>query len=321
MLCIGRVGVDHYPEQINVPLADVSRFSSAIGGTATNVAVAAARLGHRTAIVTKVGDDPFGLYVRQALGKFGVDSRGVSTHPDLPTPVVFAELNPASDPTILFYRQPSAPDEHLTIADIDLDLVRRVPVLWIPGSRMAFEQSAEMVIQVLEHRERLEHTVLDLDYRPMFWDSEKDAARGIGSLLSRVTVAVGNLEECRISVGTADPHEAAQRLLDLGVKIAIVKMGGDGVLAVDSHGNSAVVESSPVEVVCGLGSGDAFGGALVHGLLKGWASQPGGLERLMSYANAAGAIVASRLLCSDAMPTVDEVETMLETGIPPDASR
>jgi 5-dehydro-2-deoxygluconokinase len=315
LLAIGRVSVDLYPEQIDRPLADVSTFRSAIGGTATNVAVAAARLGHRSALVTKVGDDPFGRFVRAALDRFGVDSSGVSTHPDLPTPVVFAELDPPAEPSIWFYRKPSAPDEHLTLDDIDLDLVRSVPVLWIPGSRMAFEPSATTIRAVLEERGRRPHTVLDLDYRPMFWDSADAAGRGIGPLLDLVTVAVGNREECEVAVGTRDPEDAARRMIDRGVELAIVKMGGDGVLAVHADGTSVVVPPTPVEVVCGLGAGDAFGGSIVHSLLTG--AEP---RQMMIEANAAGAIVASRLLCSDDMPTLDEIHSMIDTGVPPKRS-
>ena len=312
LLAIGRVSVDMYPEQVGTSLADVSTYRSAVGGTATNVAVAAARLGHRAAIVTKVGNDPLGGFVRTALDRFGVDTAGVGTHPDLPTPVVFVELDPPSEPSIWFYRRPSAPDEHLTMDDIDLDLVRSVPVLWIPGSRMAWEPSASTIVEVLRARARRAHTVLDLDYRPMFWSSAAEAGRAIGSLLEFATVAVGNRDECDIAVATRHPHLAAQRMIDRGVSLAIVKMGADGVLAVGADGSSVVVPPTPVDVVCGLGAGDAFGGSLVHGLLTG--ASP---EDMMVRANAAGAIVASRLMCSDDMPTSAEIDEMLETGVPP----
>src|SRR5215213_11188528 len=106
---MGRVSVDLYPEQIGVPLAEVRTFSKSLGGSATNVAVAAARLGHRTAVITKVGDDGFGPYVRDALEGFGVDSRWVGTDPDLRPPIVFCEVYPPDDFPLLFYREPKAP--------------------------------------------------------------------------------------------------------------------------------------------------------------------------------------------------------------------
>ena len=117
-----------------------------------------------------------------------------------------------------------------------------------------------------------------------------------------MTVAIGNRAECAIAVGTSDPDEAARRLLARGVRTAVVKLGADGVLVATTDG-SAIVPPRPVEVVCGLGAGDAFGGAFVHGLLSGWPA-----EQTVAYANAAGAIVASRLMCADAMPTSDEID-------------
>ena len=124
-------------------------------------------------------------------------------------------------------------------------------------------------------------------------------------MLESATVVVGNRDEVEVAVGTRDPHEAATRLLDRGVELALVKMGGEGVLVATAD-SATVVPPHPVEVVCGLGAGDAFGGALVHGLLSGW--DP---TRCAVYANAAGALVAGRLACADAMPTVDELDRMV----------
>ena len=125
------------------------------------------------------------------------------------------------------------------------------------------------------------------------------------ALLEHVTVAVGNRAEVEVAVGTRDPEEAAGRLLDLGVEIVLVKKGAEGVLVASRQGMTTV-PPTPVDVVCGLGAGDAFGAALVHGLLSGWPPQ-----RCGQYANAAGAIVASRLACADAMPTIDELNNVL----------
>ena len=141
-------------------------------------------------------------------------------------------------------------------------------------------------------------TVLDLDWRPMFWPSPQDARREYELMLEHVNVAVGNRAEVEVAVGTADPEEAARRLLDHGVELALVKKGGEGVLVATRDAMRAPCAPQLVDVVCGLGAGDAFGGALVHGLLSGW--DP---VRIAGYANAAGAIVVARLACADAMPT------------------
>ncbi|MCK2236544.1 MULTISPECIES: 5-dehydro-2-deoxygluconokinase [unclassified Crossiella] len=306
ILTVGRVGVDLYPEQSGVPLAEVRTFAKSLGGTATNVAVAAARLGRRTAVLTKVGPDGFGDYVRQALTGFGVFPDHVGTAADLLTPVVFCALDPPEDPPLLFYRLPTAPDLTLTADDVPWEVVEQVPLLWVTGTGVCVEPARGTQRAMLERRGRRAHTVLDLDYRPMFWSDVDSARREIGWMLDHVTVAVGNRTEVEVAVGTADPDEAAARLLDRGLSLALVKKGAEGVLVATQEG-SWTVPPCPVEVVCGLGAGDAFGGALAHGLLAGW--EP---VRIAEYANAAGALVASRLACADAMPTPAEINELLE---------
>jgi 5-dehydro-2-deoxygluconokinase len=314
VLTVGRVGVDLYPQQSGVPLADVTSFAKSLGGTATNVAVGAARLGRRSAVLTKVGADGFGDYVRTAMAGFGVDPAYVGTAEDLQTPVVFCALDPPEDPPLLFYRQPIAPDLTLTGADVPWDLVARVPLFWVTGTGMSVDPSRQTHLDMLAHRGRPEpgsgrFTVVDLDWRPMFWPSPHAARREYVRMLAHVSVAVGNRTEVEVAVGTRDPEEGARRLLDLGVELALVKQGADGVLVATADGMTTV-PPQVVEVVCGLGAGDAFGGALAHGLLAGW--DP---VRIAEYANAAGAIVATRLACADAMPTLDELEAMVRERV------
>jgi 5-dehydro-2-deoxygluconokinase len=297
--------VDLYPEQIGVPLAEVKTFAKSLGGSATNVAVAAARLGHRSAVVTKVGDDGFGPYVRTALEGFGVDARYVGTDPDLRTPLAFCEIYPPDDFPLLFYREPKAPDSNIAAEDLDLGEISSAPLFWITGTGLSEEPSRSTTLEALEARSE-GITVVDLDYRPMLWTSREETKRWYREALKHATVAVGNQEEVEVAVGTGDPHEASAALLDLGLELAIVKRGPNGVLARTAEG---VAEAPPIEVdvVNGLGAGDAFGGALCHALLSGW--DP---ERTIRFANAAGAIVASRLACADDMPTEGEVEELLE---------
>jgi 5-dehydro-2-deoxygluconokinase len=143
----------------------------------------------------------------------------------------------------------------------------------------------------------------------MFWSHPDEARPFYAEALRHTTVAVGNLDEVEVATGVREPHAAARALLAAGVEIAVVKQGPKGVLAVSASGESAEVPPLPVDVLNGLGAGDAFGGSLCHGLLAGW-----DLETIMRHANAAGAIVASRLECSSAMPTPDEVAAALEAG-------
>lgn len=313
LITIGRIGVDLYPEQTETALEDVRSFRKTLGGSAANVAVAAARLGHRSAVITKVGDDPFGTYLRRALERqFGVDARWVSTDPRLRTPLVFCEVHPPDHFPLLFYREPSAPDLQLTEADLDLDAIRAARVFWTTGTGLSEEPSRTATLAALAARDGAGAgaiTVHDLDHRPMFWDDESVAGEQARAALAHATVAVGNQDEVCVAVGTRDPREAARALLDLGVQVAIVKQGPRGVLGASAD---EIVEVAPVThlgVVNGLGAGDAFGGALVHGLLRGWE-----LERILRWANAAGALVASRMACADDMPTESELAELTDQG-------
>jgi 5-dehydro-2-deoxygluconokinase len=301
LITMGRVGVDLYPEQIGVPLAEVKTFAKSLGGSATNVAVAAARLGRRAAVITKVGDDAFGPYVRGALRQFGVDDRFVGTHPTLRTPVVFCEIHPPDDFPILFYREPQAPDITLAEDELDLDAIRAARVFWTTGTGLSAEPSRAATLAALEARAG-GITIHDLDHRPAFWPDESEAGHWARAALKHATVAVGNRDEVGVAVRTRDPYAASAHLLDLGVELAIVKRGPDGVLA-RTRDELVEVPPVPVDVVCGLGAGDAFGGALVHGLLSEWP-----LERTIRLANAAGAFVAARLACADAMPALEDIE-------------
>jgi 5-dehydro-2-deoxygluconokinase len=307
LLTVGRVSVDLYAEQLGVPIREVRTFRKSVGGTATNVAVAAARLGRRAAVLTKVGDDPFGDYVRWALADtFGVDTSFVGVDPSLPTPLAFAELDPPDDPRIIFYREPKAPDLNIGAADVDAETVAGVPVLWVSLGALSAEPSRATVHGLLASRARRGETVVDLDWRPAMWDAATSATREVGTALDHATIAIGNRAECEIAVGTTDPDLAAERLLGRGLRAAIVKLGADGVLVATADGGRDRVPPYPVEVVCGLGAGDAFGGALCHGLLVGW-----DLVASARYGNAAGAIVAGRLMCADDMPTLEEIEAVL----------
>jgi 5-dehydro-2-deoxygluconokinase len=312
VLTIGRVSVDLYTEQAGVPLRDATTFRKSIGGTSTNVAVAAARLGLHAATVTKVGDDPLGDYVRHALAHtFGVDVRWVGVDPTLKTPLAFAVLDPASDPSVFFYREPRAPDQDLTVDDLDLDVVREVAVLWIPGSCVAWEPSRSTIHSVLAARGRRTHTILDLDWRPMFWPSPAEATEQIAPLLDQVTIVIGNRAECEVAVGTTDPYEAADRLLAHGIEAALVKLGADGVLVALADGTRERIAPFEIELVCGLGSGDAFGGALCHALVRGLGFVEGARR-----GNAAGAFVAGRMMCADDMPYPHDIESLLLTQRP-----
>jgi 5-dehydro-2-deoxygluconokinase len=305
VISMGRLGVDIYPLQTGVPLEDVTTFGKYLGGSAANVAVAAARLGARSALISRTGADPFGRYLHRALAEFGVDDRWVTEVPAYPTPVTFCEIFPPDDFPLYFYRYPKAPDLEIHEAELDLAAIRDARIFWMTGTGLCAEPSREATLAALKHRARAGITVFDLDWRPMFW-SDRDAARPVyWRALEHATVAVGNRDEVEIATGTDDPDGAADLLLAAGVELAIVKLGPAGVLARTAT-ERVVAPPVPVDVVNGLGAGDAFGGALCAGLLAGL-----DLPTVIARANAAGAIVASRLECSSAMPFPAEIDELL----------
>ena len=308
VLTMGRVGVDLYPLQAGLSLADVTTFGKFLGGSATNVAVAAARHGRRSAVITRTGDDPFGRFVHMALAELGVDDAFVSSVPGLPTPVTFCEIFPPDNFPLWFYRFPKAPDLEIKPDELDLAACDEAGVFWATVTGLSQRPSRDAHHAAWQARGRRPLTVLDLDYRPMFWESREAAHAQVAAALPHVTVAVGNLDEAETAVGETDPVRAARRLLDLGIELAVIKQGPGGVLAMTAD-EVVTAPPVPIKVLNGLGAGDGFGGALCHGLLAGWP-----LARTIAFANAAGAIVASRLECSTAMPTTAEVEALLEAA-------
>lgn len=302
VLTIGRLGVDLYPLHDGVGLAEVSTFGKYLGGSAANVSVAAARHGDRVALFSRVGNDPFGQYLLDELTRLGVDNRFVTVDPQFKTPLTFCEIFPPDDFPLYFYREPSAPDLQISSDTVPDEVVRSARILWLTVTGFSAEPSRTTQFDILAVRDRAQHTVLDLDYRPMFWESEAQAHDHVDRALGLVTVAVGNREECAVAVGESEPIRAADALLERGVDLAIVKQGPRGVLA-KTRDEQVEVPPESVTALNGLGAGDGFGGALCHGLLHGW-----GLERTVRFANIAGALVASRRECSTAMPTTDEIE-------------
>ena len=306
VITIGRVGVDIYPLQVGVGLEDVTSFGKFLGGSATNVAIAAAKYGLKSAVITRTGNDPFGNYIHKELRRLGVSDEFVTPVDGLPTPVVFCEIFPPDDFPLYFYREPKAPDLVINQHELDLDAILHAKVYWSTVTGLSQEPSRTAHHVAWDARGRKDHTILDLDYRPMFWNSPELATEQVARALEKVTIAIGNKEECQVAVGETEPMRAADALLERGLELAVVKQGPKGVLA---KTRKETVEVPPyfVDVINGLGAGDSFGGAFCYGLLQEWP-----LERILKFANVAGAIVASRLECSTAMPTFEEVEEILK---------
>ncbi|MCA1709515.1 MAG: 5-dehydro-2-deoxygluconokinase [Actinobacteria bacterium] len=304
---MGRVGADLYPNQIGAPLSEVRTFTRYAGGFAANVATGLARLDVSVAIASKVGDEGHGEFIRAFLVSEGVDVRWLGTDPENLTPIVFCEVCPPDHFPLLFYRRPTAPDWEMTTDDIDIEDMARVPLLFISGTGLAREPSRETTVgAAFAHTGT---TVFDLDWRPSVWDEASKYPEVAGALIDGANVVIGNEEELRAAVEVEDAEKAANVLIERGVETVIMKRGGKGVVCFEGDGR---FEIPPIatEVVNGLGAGDAFAAALGQGLLR---KLP--MEETLRRANAAGAMVASQLACSEAMPTDHDITAFLQAHV------
>lgn len=305
---MGRAGVDLYPAEAQRRLAEVSTFRRFLGGSPSNVAVGASRLGASVIMLTTVAEDAFGDFVIEEFERLGVNSSHIRKTSSAHTTLAFCELFPPDNFPLHFFRSERAPDSFLHPDDLPLDAIAEAKILWVTLSGLAAEPAASAHFAALHHRNRRAHTILDLDYRPAFWASREDAAHCGLRVLEYCDVVIANQEECALVLSESDPRRAAQRILEAGATMAIIKRGSEGVFVATAT-ETLDFPSFPVSVVNGLGAGDAFGAAVCFGLLN---DLP--LETMVRYANAAGGIVASRLECSAAMPTAAEIMALADSG-------
>ena len=297
---LGRVSADLYPQQLNTPLEEVRTFERFVGGFAGNVATGLARLGVRTAIVSAVGDDGHGRFVRAFLDREGVDTRALRVHPTLRTALAFCEAWPPDRFPITFYRTPTCPDWELTAEDLPREM-DRAWLMYASGTGLAREPSRGVTLAALERRAS-GTTIFDLDWRETLWTDAREYGPLVRRAASHASVLLGGASE--FAAAALEPRDA----LALGPDLVVVKRGRDGATVIDRDG-AGHVPRVEVPVVNGLGAGDAFAAAFGAGLIAGLDA-----AECASRANAAGAIVAARLSCSTAMPTMAEIGTLLAGG-------
>ena len=287
---IGRVGIDLYPNELETPLAAVRTYTRFVGGFAGNVATGLARLGVRTAIVSRVGAEGHGEFVRTWLAGEGVDVRFLAIDPYWPTPPTFCEVWPPDRFPITFYRRPTAPDWQLSPEDFDAEEVAAARLLYATGTGLAQSPSRETTLAALRaHRGT---TIFDLDWRPTLWDDPGEYPALAAEAVAAADIVIGNEEE----VDAAQVTDVPTLVLKRGERGATVFEGGE----------ETDVPGFPVEVVNGLGAGDAFAAALGQSLLNGLP-----LAEAVRRGTVAGALVASQLACSEAMPRLVEIEAAL----------
>lgn len=299
---VGRVSYDLNPVQAQTHLEEVTSFERSVGGFAGNVATGLSRLGVQTWIVSAVGDDPHGRYIRAFLDDEQIDTTWLKIDPVLRTALAFYESWPPDNFPITLFRTPTCPDWELDVRDVPLEKLAAADGVVVSGTGLARDLSFATTLALVAYRRAANPgslTVLDLDWRPMVWTDDESFARRIRVMIGQVDVVVGGDAEF-VAAGLTPESTRA-----LGPRVVILKRGAAGA-AVYSSGARTDIPGVPVSVTCALGAGDAFVAALTAALLDGQTPPIAG-----AFANASGAIVAARPMCSSAMPRREEVDLVL----------
>ena len=302
VLCMGRSCIDLYAHEVGVPITGVKSFDAYVGGCPTNVSVGTRRLGLRSALLTAVGTDEVGDFVLDFLRREGVDVASVPRLAERRTSAALLTIQPPDKFPLTFYRDNCA-DLGLTI-----DHVRRAPlgsagIVFLTGTGLTGEPSRSATLFAAEHARAQNATVLvDIDYRPMLWPSAEAFGTNVRTLLARADMAIGTEEEVCAASGEADAAAGAQRLLQAGLPVLILKRGGEGAVVCRRGEAPVTVPPFKIEVLNVLGAGDAFASGFIYGHVNGWT-----LEQAVRFGNAVGAIVVTRHGCANFMPTLPEV--------------
>jgi 5-dehydro-2-deoxygluconokinase len=328
VVCLGRLGVDLYAQQIGARLEDVSSFAKYLGGSSANIAFGTARLGVKSAMLTRVGDDHMGRFLTESLAREGCDVSGIKVDAERLTAMVLLGIKDRETFPLVFYRENCA-DMALSAEDIDEAQIASSKALLITGTHFSTDQVFKASSQALDYAEK--HSVkrvLDIDYRPVLWgltgkaDGEtrfvanQNVSQHVQRILPRFDLIVGTEEEFLIAGGATDLIAALRRVRELTAATLVVKLGPQGCTVI--HGaiparldDGAIYPGVRVEVLNVLGAGDAF----MSGFLKGWLNDESD-ERCCQLANACGGLVVSRHACAPAMPTLVELEYLFNSPVP-----
>lgn len=323
LICIGRAGVDFYAEQVGSRLEDVGSFSKYIGGSSTNIACCSSRMGLSSALITRVGKEHMGEFIREQLQREGVDTSHVVTDHDRLTALVVLGIKDKDTFPLIFYRENCA-DMAISKDDFDEAFIASAKTLLITGTHFSSEHVYETSRHALKlARKNKVRTVIDIDYRPVLWgltskgDGETrfiandSVTQHLQSILPEFDLIVGTEEEIHIAGGSTDTVQAMRNIRQISEAVLVLKRGpyGASVYEGDIPNNlddGITVQGVNVDVLNVLGAGDAF----ISGFLRGWINNEGH-EQALRYANACGALVVSRHGCTPAMPTREELDYYL----------
>jgi 5-dehydro-2-deoxygluconokinase len=328
VVCLGRLGVDLYAQQIGARLEDVSSFAKYLGGSSANIAFGTARLGVKSAMLTRVGDDHMGRFLVESLAREGCDVSGIKVDAERLTAMVLLGIKDRETFPLVFYRENCA-DMALAAEDIDEAQIASSKALLITGTHFSTDQVFKASSQALDYAEKHNvKRVLDIDYRPVLWgltgkaDGEtrfvanQSVSQHVQRILPRFDLIVGTEEEFLIAGGSTDLLGALRNVRELTAATLVVKLGPQGCTVI--HGaiparleDGAIYPGVRVEVLNVLGAGDAF----MSGFLKGWLNDESD-ERCCQLANACGGLVVSRHACAPAMPTLAELDYLFQSPVP-----
>jgi 5-dehydro-2-deoxygluconokinase len=328
VICLGRLGVDLYAQQIGARLEDVSSFAKYLGGSSANIAFGTARLGVKSAMLTRVGNDHMGRFLTESLAREGCDVSGIKVDPERLTAMVLLGIKDRETFPLVFYRENCA-DMALRAEDIDEAQIASSKALLITGTHFSTDQVYKASSQALDYAEKHDvKRVLDIDYRPVLWGltgkadgetrfvADQNVSQHVQRILPRFDLIVGTEEEFLIAGGSTDLLTALRTVRGLTAATLVVKLGPQGCTVI--HGaipsrleDGAIYPGVRVEVLNVLGAGDAF----MSGFLKGWLNEESD-ERCCQLANACGGLVVSRHACAPAMPTPVELEYLFNSPVP-----
>lgn len=318
IIAVGRIGVDFYASEEGRPLKDVRTFSRTQGGSISNIAVNLAKLGHAVKLITRVGDEPLGWYLLDYLGRNRVDTSSIRLDPQHRTSLAVVEVFPPDSFVTLFFRENCA-DLHLTLDDIPFDEVARARILAASGTSLTRSPARETILYVLQKTafasEPKPTVVFDLDYREVLWGSRQEAALYLWQAVKLADIVLANDEEIEVLSALCDREQVVEQILAGRRRILVHKRGMAGA-TIYAEGQQVTIPPFPAtRVVSTNGAGDAFAAAFLHGLLAGL-----DLYHCGVLGSAAGAIVVSRVGCSEAMPTLDEIEGLVTSTISGDST-
>jgi len=326
VITIGRSSIDLYGTQIGARLEDVASFTKSVGGCPTNIAIGAARMGLRSAVITRVGDEQMGRFIREQAEREGVDVRGIKTDPERLTALVLLSVRDRDTFPLIFYRDNCA-DMALSEGDVEPDFIASARAVLVTGthfSRPSTETAQRKAMKLA--RDSGGKVIFDVDFRPNLWGlaghgagelryiASAEVSKRLTTVLAECDLIVGTEEELLIAAGEADIAAALRTIRARSAATIVLKRGPmgcivyDGPIPDDLEGG-IVGRGFPIEVYNVLGAGDAFMAGFLRGFLRGESH-----ETSATWANASGALVVSRLLCSPEIPTFEELQYFLDHG-------